>query len=379
MAGRLKAPAEARVDLARLVDNYRAVAALAGRPVIAVVKAGAYGHGAARVARALGEAGAAMLAVAQAEEGSALRAAGVQAPILVFAGCPPGQEGLFCGQALTPVVSGARSLEGALAAVGRGARPVHLDVDTGMTRLGLAPGDVVAAARRLVEAGAVIEGVMTHLAAADEDTPLTTRQLDRFDAVLKDLGRHGVRPSFAHAANSAGLAFLRPTHTAVRPGLLLYGLRPRPLAPAVEVRPVMSVAARALQVREIGAGTSVSYGGRWRARRPSRVATIAFGYADGFPRTEEASASGFVLLRGRKAPIAGTVCMDFTTVDVTDIPGVCEGDEAVVLGESPTAWDLGDWAGTNAWQALTAIGPRVPRVYNGDNSHRDSGDTEWDE
>lgn len=363
MARRLKPPAEARVDLSRLLDNYRAVAALAARPVIAVVKAGAYGHGAAPVARALEAAGAAMLAVAHGEEGGALRDAGVRAPILVFAGCRPGQEAVFVERALTPVVSGAQSLDGALAAARRGALRAHLEVDTGMARLGVAPEEAPEVAGRLVEAGVAVEGLMSHFAAADEDPGLTERQLDRFDAVLSDLARQGVRPSFAHAANSAGLAFLRPTHTAVRPGLLLYGVRPRPLAPDVAVRPVMSVVARVLQVRQIDTGTPVSYGGRWRAPRPSRIATIAFGYADGFPRTEKASTHGFVLVQGRRAPIAGTVCMDFTAVDVTEIPEVAEGDEAVVLGESPTAWELADWAGTNAWQALTAIGPRVPRVH----------------
>jgi alanine racemase len=143
---------------------------------------------------------------------------------------------------------------------------------------------------------------------------------------------------------------------------LLYGIHPRPLGPAIGVEPVLSVTARVLNVRPVGTGTPVSYGGRWRARRPSRLATLAFGYADGMPRSEAASERGFVLLRGARAPIVGAVCMDFTLVDVTDIPSVVEGDEALVLGESPSAWDLAEWAGTNPWQILTAIGPRVKRV-----------------
>jgi alanine racemase len=372
VARRLNLRPEARVDLARLADNYRAVASHAGRPVIAVVKAAAYGHGAAPVARALEAAGAAMLAVASAEEGQALRVAGVRSPILVFGGSPLGQERLIVERALTPVVSGALGCEGALAAGRLAPVSVHVEVDTGMARLGFGPDQAVAVARRLAEAGVTIEGVMTQLSSADEDKGETERQLDRFDAVLADLARHGIQPSFAHAANSAGLAFQRPTHTAVRPGLLLYGLRTRPLGPNLEVRPVMSVTAPVLQVREIAAGTRVSYGGRWRASRPSRVAAIGFGYADGLPRTATASTRGFVLLHGRRAPIAGNVCMDLTVVDVTDIPVVVEGDEAIVLGESPTAWDLGDWAGTNAWQVLTAIGPRVIRTYAGTDNHRDT-------
>ncbi len=340
--------------------------------MIAVVKADAYGHGAAEVARALEAVGAEMLAVASADEGTALRVAGVRAPILAFAGCLPGQECVFVEQALAPVVASSLSLEGALAASRLGRIRAHVEVDTGMSRLGFATAETLAVARRLVEAGVAIEGVMTQLAGAEEDPDVTERQLDLFDAVLADLARHGIRPSFAHAANSAGLAYLRPTQTAVRPGLLLYGLSPRPLAPTVEVRPVMSVAAPVLQVRAIGAGTPVSYGGLWRASRLSRVAVLGFGYADGMPRTPAASAGGFVVLHGRRAPIIGAVCMDFTIVDVTEIPDVCEGDEAMVVGESPTAWDLGDWAGTNVWQALTAIGPRVRRTYTGTDNHRDT-------
>jgi alanine racemase len=282
----------------------------------------------------------------------------------VFAGCARGDEDAFLEHALTPVVSGPASLEVALQAASRGRAPwrVHLEIDTGMTRLGLAPSAVLDAARRLTESGLVVEGVMTHLATADEDAAYAGLQLDRFDTVVSDLARQGLRPSFAHVANSAGLSLLRPSHTAVRPGLLLYGVHTRPLGPSIDVEPVMTVSARVLQVREVGAGTPVSYGGLWRAPRASRLATLAFGYADGLPRTEAASHEGFVMLRGARARVVGTVCMDFTMVDVTDIPSVAEGDLAVVLGDSPSVWDLADWAGTNPWQVFTGIGPRVPRV-----------------
>jgi alanine racemase len=288
----------------------------------------------------------------------------VRAPILVLAGCLPGQAEAFVEHALTPVIGGPETLEEALGASRRERGPwrVHIEVDTGMARLGFAPKDVVGVAQRLREAGLVVEGVMTQLAAADQDATITGLHLDRFDTVLSDLARHGLGAPYAHAANSAGLLHLRPTHTAVRPGLLLYGIHPRPLGPAIGVEPVLSVTARVLNVRPVGTGTPVSYGGRWRARRPSRLATLAFGYADGMPRSEAASERGFVLLRGARAPIVGAVCMDFTLVDVTDIPSVVEGDEALVLGESPSAWDLAEWAGTNPWQILTAIGPRVKRV-----------------
>lgn len=360
---RALARAEARVDLARLAANYHVVATFAGRPLMPVVKADAYGHGSARVARLFESLGAPLLAVTYAQEGVALREAGVRTGVVVLAGCWPGEETLFREHALTPVVSNAPTLEVALAAARLGMPRVHLKLDSGMTRLGFGAGELLSAASQLAQAGVVIEGLMTHLAVADEDAAVTAGQLDRFDAVIVDLARQGHRPRWVHAANSAGLAFLRPTHTLARPGLLLYGLWPRPLGPPLEVRPAMTLAARVVQVKDVPAGATVSYGARWTARRPSRIATIALGYADGLPRTDAMAATGYVTIRGQRAPIAGTVCMDFFMADVTDVAGVTPGDDASVFGDAPTAWDVATRAGTNAWQVLTAVGPRVPRVY----------------
>jgi alanine racemase len=177
------------------------------------------------------------------------------------------------------------------------------------------------------------------------------------------LAKRGIRPRYVHACNSAGLAFFRETHTLVRPGLLLYGLRPRPLSPEVDVRPVMTVGADIALVKEIAAGTPVSYGGRWVAPRPSRIATVPIGYADGVPRTDRMRDQGQLVVRGRRVPVRGTVCMDLTMVDLTDRPEVVEGDEAVLVGDDPDAWQVAEWAGTNAWEVVTRIGPRVPRVY----------------
>jgi len=359
-------PARARLDLDRLAANYLAVAAAAARPVMPVVKADAYGHGAARVGRHLVGLGAPMLAVAYAEEGVVLRAAGVRAPIVVLAGFAAGQVRTLVQHDLTPVVSTPSTLEGALRAGELGGRPwpVHLKVDTGMTRLGFTPSSVGDVAARLAESGRVaVEGLMTHLATADEDVEATRRQLDLFDEAAAELARRGIRPRWIHAANSAGLAYLRPTHTLVRPGLVLYGVRPRPLAPAIDVKPVMSVSADIELVKDVAVGTPVSYGGRWVAPRRSRIATIPFGYADGVPRTDGMRDRGELLVKGRRVPIAGTVCMDLVTVDLTDHPDAGEGDEAVLFGDDPPAWDVADRAGTNAWEVLTSVGSRVPRVY----------------
>jgi alanine racemase len=359
-------PARARIDLDRLAHNYHTLAAHAGRPVMPVVKADAYGHGAARVARRLVVEGAPMLAVAYAEEAAALREAGVKLPIVVLAGFGPGQEGLLIEYDLAPVVSTPETLELAVAAATAARRrlSVHLKVDTGMGRLGFAAGDLEAAAAALAGSGRVeLAGLMTHLACADEDPVFTEKQLDRFDEAIARLAARGLRPRYVHAANSAGLAFLRPTHTLVRPGLLLYGVRPRPLSPDLPVQPVMSVSARIALVKQVPEGTTVSYGARWVAARPSRVATIPIGYADGVPRTRVMSETGAFVARGERIPVAGTVCMDLTMADVTDHPAVQPGDEAVLLGDAPGAWEVAECAGTNAWEALTSIGSRVPRVY----------------
>ena len=365
MLDRLR-PAQARVDLTRLRENFRAVQATARLPVIAVVKSDAYGHGALRVGRALEAAGAAMLAVAYAEEGVALRAAGLRLPILVLAGFGPSQVGAFVDYELTPVVSTAPALAALLEAARGDREPlrVHVEVDTGMNRLGFGPEGVGAVVGKLLASGRVqVEGIMTHLAAADEDLSATSAQLDRFDAALCELRRQGFAPRFVHAANSAGIAQLRPGHTHVRPGLLLYGLKPRPLSPELEVRPVMTVSARIALVRDVLAGASVSYGGRFITTRPSRIATIPIGYADGVPRTRAMTETGAFQIGGHRSAVAGNVCMDLTMTDVTDLPAVREGDEAVLFGDAPSAWDVAECAGANAWQVLTAVGPRVPRVY----------------
>jgi alanine racemase len=358
-------PEEARIDLTRLAANFRAIEAFAQRPLMPVVKADAYGHGAARVALFFESLGAPLLTVAFVEEGVPLRRAGVRAPIVVMAGAGPEEARDVVEHGLTPVVASARSLAGALAAARASRIPlaVHVKVDTGMSRLGFAPRETVAAVRRLRDAGLRVEGLMTHLATADEDKEASERQLDGFDSVLADLDRQDVQPQWVHVANSAGLLHLRSSQTLVRPGLLLYGLKPRPLSPPILVRPVMTLVGRVEFVRDLPAGTPVSYGGRWVAPRPSRVATVSVGYADGVPRTEAMSNGGELSIRGRRSPVRGTVCMDFTMVEITDRADVAEGDEAVVFGDDPTAWDVADWAGTNAWQILTSVGLRVPRVY----------------
>jgi alanine racemase len=361
-------PATAWVDLDRMRDNFRALRSHAGAlSVIPVLKANAYGHGAVEVARALDPLGVSMFAVAYVDEGIALRQAGIHTPILVLTGFVPEQIAALFSFRLTPVVSTPEQVK-ALAALplddDREALNVHVKVDTGMSRLGFRIHELEPAVHRLEDAvGVHIEGLMTHLASADEDEVATARQLDLFDEAIMRLETLGVRPAFIHAANSAGMAFTRSSHTAVRPGLLLYGVAPRPLSPKIAVKPAMELRARVSLVKKVGAGTRVSYGGKFAAEKDALIATINAGYADGIPRTDLMRTKG-TLRRGEKnLPVAGTVCMDLTMLDATDAPDLAAGDEVTVFGDSPGAWDLAGWAGTNAWEILTSVGPRIPRRY----------------
>jgi alanine racemase len=363
-------PATARVDLDRIRGNFKALRSHAGaRPVIPVLKANAYGHGAVEVARALDPLGVAMFAVAYVDEGIALRQGGIDTPILVLAGFAPEELEAVFRFRLTPVVSTPAQVK-ALSAPppdeDRAPLAVHVKVDTGMSRLGFRIQEIEPAIHRLEDAeGIRIEGLMTHLAAADEDEIATARQLDLFDEAIMRLETLGVRPSLIHAANSAGMAFLRKSHTAVRPGLLLYGVSPRPLSPAIAVKPAMELRARVAQVKRVSAGTRVSYGGRFVAREDALIATINAGYADGIPRTDAMRTKGALRHGDLALPVAGTVCMDLTMLDATGAKDLAAGDEVTVFGDAPTAWDLAGWAGTNAWQILTGVGSRVPRRYVG--------------
>lgn len=361
-------PASARIDLDRIRENLRAIRLHAGpRAVIPVLKANAYGHGAVAVARALEPMGIPLFAVAYVDEAIALRRAGIETPLLVLTGFAPEQiDDLFAWH-LTPIVSTAEQVQ----AIGgldpddpRGKLDVHVKVDTGMSRLGFSLREIEPMVHRLEDSGVVeIEGVMTHLASADEDAVATERQLDLFDEAIMRLSALGVRPRLIHAANSAGLAFIRESHTAVRPGLLLYGVPPRPLSPSIDVKPAMELRARVARIATVPPGAGVSYGGRFVASKDTRIATLNAGYADGLPRTDAMRERGFARFGDTRLPVAGTVCMDLTMLDASGAPTLAEGDEVTLFGAAPSAWDVAAWAGTNAWQVLTAVGPRVPRRY----------------
>jgi alanine racemase len=369
-------PVWGQVDLDAVRANTRVLAELA-RPalLLAVVKADAYGHGAVPVARAALEAGATWLGVALVEEGAALRDAGIDAPILVLAEPAPAAASAVVAHRLTPVVYTPVGIEALAKAVveagGDVPVSVHLKVDTGMHRVGCRVEDALGLVAAIgARPELTLEGICTHLAVADEpDHPYTTDQVERFDALLDDLEQAGVRPPLAHAANSAGLlANPRVHYDLVRVGIALYGIPPSDeMADRTELAPVLSLRARVSHVKELPAGSRVSYGLRYELDRAGRIATVPVGYADGVPRNL-GLVGGEVLVRGRRFPVAGTVTMDQLMVDVGTAP-VEVGDDVVLLGrQGDEEITAGEWArrlGTIAYEIVTGIGPRVPRRYVG--------------
>ena len=362
-------PTIAEVSLHALRDNCRQAVALvpAGVAVLAVVKADGYGHGAAPAARAFLDGGATGLGVSMVAEGSELRRAGIDAPVVVLGGAFPGEEAAAVAHDLAVAVwsiEGGRALADAARAAGRPAA-VHLKVNTGMTRLGCEVEDVRALGEALVgELHLRIDGVFSHFASADAvETVSARKQIARFAAAVEELAAAGIRPPHVHLANSAAvLAEPAACFTMVRPGLMLYGYPPAPhLASRARLRPAMRLRTRIAQVRSVPAGTAVGYGGTWTAARGSRLATLPLGYADGYLRA--ASNRGHMLVGGRRVPVAGRVCMDHVMLDVTDVPEPRAGDPVTVFGPSLGADAVAEWSDTIAYEVLTSVGKRVPRVY----------------
>jgi len=366
-------PTRATIHLGAIRANFAMARRLAGtRDVIAVVKADAYGHGAVPVARTLATAGCRRLAVASLGEGVALREAGVALPILVLGGVQAGAEqALALG--LTPVVHHSGHLEAALrAARARGVRwPVQVEIDTGMRRMGVAPEEAIRLLESVArESALALEGVFTHFARADElDLSPSLEQLSVLRSVLRQARARGIDPGLVHAAQSAALlaggtlADALPGAGAVRPGLLLYGVRPAPHLGA-GLAPAMTLSTRVVHLRKLRGGDAVGYAALWHARRATRIATLALGYADGLPIA--ASNRGHVWLRGRLLPLVGRVSMDFVTVDAGDAP-VEIGDVAIVFGVTPGAAlpveEAARAAQTLPYELLVRHAARVPRVY----------------
>ncbi|HEY7186971.1 MAG TPA: alanine racemase [Vicinamibacterales bacterium] len=362
--------------------------------IIAVIKANAYGHGSPRVARALEEAGATMLACADIEEGIVIRQAGVRVPILVFGALSVSDlDGLF-EYSLTPTISspGAARAVQAAAAKRNTTIAYHLKIDTGMNRLGFRHDNLRRTLPDLVRSANLrLEAVFTHFASADvPESPTFNEQRERFESVwdvvrdvIRDVRRGGSSTSakatadrsdppalpIRHAANSAAtLRDSRVWYDAVRPGLLLYGIVPPPLASTIPLEPVMSLTSRVVAVKGLRPGDRVGYGGRFEAVEPRTIAVVPAGYADGLDT--RLCGRGHVLVRGRRAPIIGAVSMDMITIDVTDHGDVQPGDEVVLLGkQGDESWqridarEVAAAIGTIPWEIVCRLGTRIERQY----------------
>jgi len=338
--------------------------------VIAVVKADAYGHGAMETARHLTGLGVPRLAVALVEEGVELRRAGITAPTIIMADTPPQQAGLVAEHDLEPAVYTPELVAALAAAARRAGRRVgvHLKADTGLGRIGTrSPEEAVALARDIAARPELsLAGVFTHFASAEEpDLSYTHRQLDRFRLVLTALEQAGCRLPLRHASNTAAAVMLPPARLdAVRLGLGLYGYLPGAhMGDRVRLRPAMRFVAQVTHIKRLPAGEYVSYGCTWRAPGERLIATVPVGYADGYNRL--LSNCGRALIRGRRCPVVGQVCMDQLMLDVTDIDGAAVGDWACFLGPAPApdAAELAAATGTISHEILTSITRRVPRVY----------------
>ena len=356
----------ARIDLGAIAANFRTIRERSGRRVLAVVKANAYGHGAREVARALEAAGADFFCVAITEEGIELRRAGIRSPILLLNDADPGDAAAHRAFGLTPALWSLDRIRAFSAATAgwRDPLPVHVKVDSGLSRLGVLPGEVADAAAILAASpGLKVEAAFSHFSHGEDPShPTRARQTEAAAAAFAALRSAGLGRLWTHLANS-GASLEGAGGDAVRPGLLLYGISPGPGAP--DLAPALSWETEVISVKRVPPGTAVGYGGTFVTARPTALAVLPIGYDDGYRR----SLSGRVpvLLAKGAVPTVGAISMDLTVCDATDVP-VAEGDRAVLIGtcggRTVSARELAAAAGTIPYEILCGIGRRVPRRYD---------------
>jgi alanine racemase len=385
-------PVWAEVSLSALRQNFEAIRDYVNPPsekrtsprkVLSIVKGNGYGHGGPEVSKALEKFGCDWFGVASGGEGIELRKGGVRKPVLVLGGFWPGEEKNLIAHDLTPAIHRCEHLALFDAAAAKSRKkhvPIHLKIDTGMNRLGIAPADVDCFVNQLGKCKHLeLTGTFTHLASSEvlTDSPTgqqTGEQLERFNGAIDRLRKRGIDPGIQHIANSAAIA-ARPETWAdmVRPGAVLYGYHPGfdPMDRRVEfeaklsLRPVMSLRARIINVRSVASGVGVGYNAGWVAKRPSRVAVLAAGYGDGIHRS--LGNRGSVAIRGHLAPIIGIVSMDVVMLDVTDVPDVAIGDIATLYGTDGAnvypANVIARSIGTVTSDLISGVSRRVPRFY----------------
>lgn len=376
-------PIWAEISLAAIAHNFRLIRRAVGaeRKILAIVKANAYGLGAVPISRALARLGTDAFGVTCSKEGIELREAGIRQPILLLTGFWPGEEGEILNHRLTPTIARPEQLERLerAAAGRRGKRkrfPFHLKIDSGMNRLGISPRQLGEFTRAYARCAHLqLAGTFTHFASSEDfRRPQNEEQERIFSDALEQLRSAGVSPGMVHAANSGAIC-ARPQTWAdmVRPGAVLYGyhqgFEPAEVAADVRrrfpVKPCLSLRSRIISLREIAAGETVGYSARFVAERPSRIAVIAAGYADGLVR--QRTNRGCVIVKGRLVPLVGAISMDLSMVDVTDVPGVSMGDVVTIYGRDAKVSVEVDQAarqiGTVTSDLLCALGRRVPRFY----------------
>ncbi len=370
-------PTFAEIDLSALYHNFKVIRTAIPREteILAVVKADAYGHGFMDISRELEHLGVNAFGVAFLAEGIQLRKSGIDKPVLLLGGVYPGQERKCIGYNISTVVftlDQARALNQAAGKLFRKAQ-VHLKIDTGMGRLGIQYTDLPDFLQELRKLPNIaLEGIMSHFASADEldeqGRHFTRLQAERFEWVLAEARKAGFTPRYVHIANSAG-ALLRniPGCNLVRPGIALYGAIPSSdFQGKLDLKPVLRLKSRIAMLKWVDPGTTISYARRFTAGSKTLIASVPVGYADGYPRA--LTNKGVVLVRGQRAKVAGTVCMDWIMLDVTGVTGIQVGDEVTLIGKDSAgncihAEELATAAGTIPYEIFCGISKRVPRVY----------------
>ncbi len=360
---------QAIINLNAISANVAAVRNIIGpaRELMAVVKADAYGHGAEEVSKTALKNGATCMGVALPEEGEALRKGGIDAPILVLGLIHATEAHKVVRSRLEQTVCTLELAEALNQAAEASSDKIniHVKVDTGMGRIGLAPQDTLGVVRKISHFKNLhLKGIFSHLPCADHaDKTFTRRQIKVFDELTREIGSSGIHVPLKHLANSAGiLNFPKSHYDLVRPGIMLYGLRPSPyVGRNVTLTPAMTLKTKVAYLKQVPPGTPVSYGHTFRSTREMRVATLPLGYGDGYSRG--LSNRAYAMIRDRRAPLVGRVCMDMCMFDVTDIEGLHAGEKAVLFGEKPTVDELADLLDTINYEIVCNIGKRVPRIY----------------
>ena len=357
----------AEIDLSALKENYLKIKEKADCPTYAVIKADAYGHGSTECAKALSEAGCDGFCVAAVGEAVELREAGIKGEILILGAVPPASMGEILENDITVSIPSLENARAYAEFIKEGSVKAHIKLDTGMSRHGIFAFGAEEAANEIEEIIALgkfkVEGIFSHLCVADmpEGREFTLKQTELFASVTEELSKRGINLK-RHLANSAGIEYYPEAHfDCARAGIILYGLNFPDMENVLPLKPVMTLKAKVTQIKHLKKGDTVGYGRKFTCEDDTVTATVSIGYADGLLRSASGKMSG--LLKGKKVPQIGNICMDICMIDVTDVPDVKIGDEVTIFGPNAPLEDLAESAGTITYEILTGISKRVPRFY----------------